>query len=80
MLWHILDRNLTAKGAIREPRLHERLTSNEMLIEWTFDNAMVGYSSGKEHNGAFMRPGHATKQAVRGSWDRGFEAAADTLD
>lgn len=75
-LWHVLDHNMTAKEALKEPRLHDQLVPNQVTFEWAFDNTTVDFMEGRNHNVTWVMPGVSAAQSLK-IIDGQFEAASE---
>ncbi|KAI1135772.1 gamma-glutamyltranspeptidase [Hypoxylon sp. FL0543] len=78
VVWHMLERELSAEDAIAEPRFHDQLMPNVATFEYTFDNATVASMKAKGHNVTWVREGFSAVQSIRVLDDGGFEAAGET--
>lgn len=65
VLWHLLDRNLSAINAVAAPRFHDQLMPNQVTFEYSFDNATVASMRGRGHNVTWVREGFSAVQAIR---------------
>ncbi|CAH0014540.1 unnamed protein product [Clonostachys rhizophaga] len=76
-LWHTLEHGMSLTDAIGEPRLHDQLMPNHVLVEYAFDNSTVDGLVERGHNIRYVAPGLS---AVQGVWRHGdgvFEAASE---
>ncbi|OTB08933.1 hypothetical protein M426DRAFT_129475 [Hypoxylon sp. CI-4A] len=78
VLWHMLERDLSVKDAVAEPRFHDQLMPNVVAFEYGFDNATVASMRSKGHNVTWVREGFSAVQALRVLEDGTFEAAGET--
>ncbi|KAM0173344.1 hypothetical protein ACHAPF_006765 [Botrytis cinerea] len=84
-LWHVLDQNMTSAESLRQPRLHDQLSPNNVYFEYGSDTfGIEGYSNETtaffEEIGAtisFVAVGSTTAQALRRLGNGTFEAAGE---
>lgn len=62
---NVLDRGMSARSALQEPRLHDQLMPPETTFEHAFDRDTVAYMRGLGHNVTWVQPGKSAVQAVR---------------
>lgn len=77
VLWHVLERELSMKEALAEPRIHDQLVPNIVTVEFAFDNATVESLLEKGHEVRRVGPGGSSVQGIRRLEDGVFEAAAE---
>ncbi|KAI1506661.1 gamma-glutamyltranspeptidase [Biscogniauxia marginata] len=82
VLWRLLEREMSMRDAVAEPRFHDQLMPDHTVFEWMFDNSTVTSMSEKGHNVTWARDGISAVQGVRvvGELGRGgsFEAVGET--
>ncbi|KAI1410021.1 gamma-glutamyltranspeptidase [Hypoxylon sp. FL1857] len=78
VVWHMLERGLSAEDAVAEPRFHDQLMPNVVTFEYTFDNSTISSMKEKGHNITWVREGFSAVQAIRVLNDGTFEAAGET--
>ncbi|OTA96310.1 hypothetical protein M434DRAFT_392971 [Hypoxylon sp. CO27-5] len=78
VVWHMLERGLSAEDAVAEPRFHDQLMPNVATFEYTFDNSTIASMKDKGHNITWVREGYSAVQAIRVHEDGVFEAAGET--
>ena len=72
---NMLERKMTVREALKEPRLHDQLLPNQVSFEWDYDNSTVDYMAGRNHNVTWRSAG-SSSQAI--SITNGhFEAAGE---
>lgn len=76
-LWHVLDQGLTASQALNQSRLHDQLLPNEVLFEYSYDNATVAYMQDRGHNVSWIPIAQSAAQAIRKLPNGTFEAAGE---
>jgi gamma-glutamyltranspeptidase / glutathione hydrolase len=80
-LWHVLDRNLTLKEALDQPRIHDQLmpdyTTFERTDEREFGDAVVESMLERKHGVMFVGGHQSAVQGVRVMANGSFEAASD---
>ncbi|ESZ90692.1 putative Gamma-glutamyltranspeptidase 1 [Sclerotinia borealis F-4128] len=84
-LWHVLDQNMTSAESLRQPRLHDQLSPNNVYFEYGSETfGIEGYSNETtaffESIGAtisFTAVGSTTAQALRRLANGTFEAAGE---
>ncbi|KAF7855327.1 uncharacterized protein EAF02_011586 [Botrytis sinoallii] len=84
-LWHVLDQNMTSAESLRQPRLHDQLSPNNVYFEYGSETfGIEGYSNETtaffEEIGAtisFVAVGSTTAQALRRLGNGTFEAAGE---
>lgn len=77
VLWHALEHDMSLTQALAQPRLHDQLMPNHILVEYAMDNSTVGSLVEKGHEIKYVSP---KLSAVQGIWrheDGTFEAAAE---
>lgn len=72
---NILERKMTVREALKQPRLHDQLLPNQVSFEWDYDNSTVDYMVGRSHNVTWGLAG-SSSQAIRIA-DGHFEAAGE---
>lgn len=78
VLWNTLKHDMSLTNAIRQPRIHDQLIPNHILIENAFDKSIAAGLVERGHELNWTTP---TKSAVQGVWrhaDGVFEAAAES--
>ena len=72
---NMLERKMTVREALKEPRLHDQLLPNQVSFEWDYDNSTVDYMVGRNHNVTWRSAG-CSSQAISVA-DGHFEAAGE---
>lgn len=76
-LWQAFEHDMSLTSALLQPRLHDQLIPNHILVERAFDNATVEGLMDRGHEIVWTAP---KVSAVQGVWmheDGTFEAAAE---
>ncbi|KHN99214.1 Gamma-glutamyltranspeptidase [Metarhizium album ARSEF 1941] len=76
-LWHTIEHDMSMREALREPRLHDQVTPNTVLVEYGFDARTAAGLMEKKHNITWVRPGLSAVQGIRRLDDGLFEAASE---
>ncbi|PHH87094.1 hypothetical protein CDD83_9317 [Cordyceps sp. RAO-2017] len=76
-LWHVVEHGMTMADAVREPRLHDQLMPNTVMLEYKFDNRTAAALRDKGHNVTWVHEGLSAVQGVLRRTDGSFEAAAE---
>lgn len=76
-LWHTIEHEMTMKEALREPRLHDQVMPNTVLLEYKFDNTTAAGLMERKHNVTWVREGLSSVQGIRRLPDGSFEAASE---
>jgi gamma-glutamyltranspeptidase/glutathione hydrolase len=76
-LWHTIEHEMTMKEALREPRLHDQVMPNTLLLEYEFDNRTAAGLMERKHNVTWVKPGLSAVQGIRRLEDGSFEAASE---
>lgn len=74
---HAIDRGMTALQALAEPRLHDQLIPNEVILEDGFDIDTAEFMRERGHNVTWVRPGQSSAQCIRVLPNGTFEAAGE---
>ncbi|TWU78994.1 hypothetical protein ED733_008293 [Metarhizium rileyi] len=74
-LWHSIEHEMTMREALRQPRLHDQVMPNTLLLEYGFDAATAAGLVERKHNITWVKPGLSAVQAIRRLDDGSFEAA-----
>lgn len=74
-LFHIINDGVDIKWAVHEPRLHDQLLPNTLLVEKRFNVSTVADLKRKNHNVTWVAEGLSAVHAVQ--WDNGFKAGND---
>lgn len=77
VLWHAFEHGLSLTQALAQPRLHDQLMPNHVLVEHAFDNDTVRGLLERGHRVKYVAP---RLSAVQGVWrheDGRFEAASE---
>ncbi|KAI1389151.1 gamma-glutamyltranspeptidase [Hypoxylon trugodes] len=78
VVWNMLERGLSVKNAVAEPRFHDQLMPNVVTFEYTFDNSTVAAMKERGHDVVWVREGFSAVQAIRLKEEDGiFEAAGE---
>lgn len=72
---NILERKMTVQEALKQPRLHDQLLPNQVNFEWDYDNSIVDFMIGRDHN-VTWGPAGSSSQAIRIT-NGHFEAAGE---
>lgn len=76
-LWHVVEHGMTMGEALAEPRLHDQLMPNRVLLEYSFDNGTAASLAARGHNVTWVAEGLSAVQGVRVLEDGVFEAASE---
>ncbi|PNY27341.1 Gamma-glutamyltranspeptidase 1 [Tolypocladium capitatum] len=76
-LWHLLEHGMGMRDALREPRLHDQLMPNTVLLEYKFDNDTAAALAERGHNVTWVAEGLSAVQGIRILADGTFEAAGE---
>lgn len=76
-LWHIVEHAMTVTEALREPRLHDQLMPNVLVLERGFQNGTEAAFTAKGHNVNWLDGWQSAVQAVVELHDGSLEAASD---
>ncbi|POR37992.1 Gamma-glutamyltranspeptidase 1, partial [Tolypocladium paradoxum] len=76
-LWHLLEHRMPLRDALREPRLHDQLMPNTVLLEYHFDNHTAAALAERGHNVTWVAEGLSAVQGISMLADGTFEAAAE---
>ncbi|KAH8685400.1 gamma-glutamyltransferase [Tricladium varicosporioides] len=71
---NVVDRGMTLKDALKEPRIHDQLMPDITTFEYSFDNITVAGFKAKGHNVTWVREGVSAVQGVM------FDASTRTFD
>lgn len=77
VMLNVLEKNMTAHGALAAPRLHDQLVPQQVSFEYTYDNSTVAYLKEIGCNVTWVAPGQSTAQALRRLLDGSFDAAGE---
>lgn len=77
VLWHVLDHRHSMRAALREPRLHDQLMPNVVMVEYAFDNDTVQALSDRGHEILRVREGLSSVQGILRGENGVFEAASE---
>jgi gamma-glutamyltranspeptidase/glutathione hydrolase len=77
VLWLLLERGLTMGEALAEPRIHDQLMPNELLVEKRFDGALAESLAARGHDVRWVDEGMSAVQGIRRLEDGRFEAAGE---
>ncbi|KAI1327608.1 gamma-glutamyltransferase [Xylariaceae sp. FL0255] len=72
------DKENILQSAIRQPRIHDQLMPDIMLVEYSFDNATAASMMEKGHNVTWVREGLSAVQGVMFGSNGGFVAGSET--
>ena len=76
-LVHVLDRNMTTREALEQPRMHDQLIPNQAFFEYAYDNATVAFMKERGHNVTWVNVGLSSAQGIRRHPNGTFEAAGE---
>ncbi|KID88821.1 Gamma-glutamyltranspeptidase [Metarhizium guizhouense ARSEF 977] len=76
-LWRTIEHGMTMKEALREPRLHDQVMPNTLLLEYEFDAETAAGLGERKHNITWVGPGLSAVQGIRRLRDGSFEAASE---
>lgn len=76
-LWRTIEHEMTMKEALREPRLHDQVMPNTLLLEYEFDAETAAGLGERKHNITWVGPGLSAVQGIRRLRDGLFEAASE---
>ncbi|KAK2592948.1 hypothetical protein QQS21_009355 [Conoideocrella luteorostrata] len=76
-LWHTIGHGMTMSEALLEPRLHDQVIPNTVLLEYKFDNSTAAGLIGRKHSVTWVKPGLSAVQGIRRLEDGSFEAASE---
>lgn len=74
---NIIDRNMSVLEALAEPRLHDQLMPNLLVLEETFDRATAEFMQNRGHEVVFIPTAQSAAQALRLHENGTFEAASE---
>lgn len=74
---NVLDRNMTAAQALKQPRLHDQLVPSVVTFEYAYDNQTVAYLHSLGANVSWIAPGQSAAQGIRRLFNGTFEAAGE---
>ncbi|KAM0330698.1 hypothetical protein ACHAQA_003650 [Verticillium albo-atrum] len=77
VLWHVLEHNMTMTEAVSEPRLHDQLMPNQVLLEYTFNNDTAASLAEKGHHIKWVREGLSAVQGILVREGGEFESASE---
>ncbi|GAB0144905.1 hypothetical protein EsHS_00005358 [Epichloe bromicola] len=76
-LWHTIEHGMTIKQALLEPRLHDQVMPNTLLLECDFDRAVAAGLAERKHHVTWVKPDLSAVQGIRRLEDGLLEAAAE---
>ncbi|KJZ80165.1 hypothetical protein HIM_00015 [Hirsutella minnesotensis 3608] len=76
-LWHVVDHGMTMASALREPRIHDQLMPNTVLLEYKFDRDAASSLVDRGHNVTWVAEGLSSVHGIRRLEDGSFEAAGE---
>lgn len=76
-LWHVLDHGMTMPEALKQPRIHDQLMPNEMVLEFGFDKSSAEFMKGRGHNVTWISSAQSSAQGIRRLSNGTFEAAGE---
>lgn len=71
---NVVDRGMSLKDALKEPRIHDQLMPDITTFEYSFDNTTVAGFKAKGHNVTWVREGVSAVQGVM------FDSSTGTFD
>ncbi|KAM4059245.1 gamma-glutamyltranspeptidase [Hirsutella rhossiliensis] len=77
VLWHLVDHGMTIADALREPRLHDQLMPNTVLLEHGYDNHTAAALMEKGHRVTWVDGGLSAVQGITRLDDGTFDAAGE---
>jgi gamma-glutamyltranspeptidase/glutathione hydrolase len=75
--WHSVEHGLSLAEALREPRMHDQLMPNHVMVEYAFDNSTVDSLRERGHNVTWVAEGLSAVQAIKRHENGTFEAASE---
>lgn len=84
-LWHVLDQNMTSAESLRQPRMHDQLSPNNIYFEYGsetfgiegYNNQTTSFLQSLGAKISFAAVGSTTAQALRMLGNGTFEAASE---
>ena len=76
-MWHLVEHAMSLPQALRQPRLHDQLIPNYVMVEYPFDNSTVQSLVDRKHNITWVREGLSAVQGIRRLGSGVFEAASE---
>lgn len=77
-LWHTMEHGMTMREALLQPRLHDQVMPNTLLLEVDFDEAVAAGLVHRKHNVTWVKPGLSAVQGIRRMKEDGlFEAVGE---
>lgn len=76
-LWHTIEHDMTMREALREPRFHDQVMPNTLLLEYEFDNRTAAGLMERKHNVTWVSPGLSAVQGIMRLEGGLFEAASE---
>lgn len=77
VLWRVLEQGWSLTDAMRAPRLHDQLMPNELVLEYSFDNATAAAMRERGHNVTWVHEGLSAVQAIHVLDNGAFEAVGE---
>ncbi|KAI5306643.1 18S rRNA pseudouridine methyltransferase [Ascosphaera pollenicola] len=74
---NVIDRNMSVSDALAEPRLHDQLMPNLLVLEETFNRTTAEFLRSREHDIVYIPIAQSAVQALRLHEDGTFEAAGE---
>ncbi|KAK6532541.1 hypothetical protein TWF281_006728 [Arthrobotrys megalospora] len=74
---NMIDYGLNAPQALKSSRLHDQLTPNTSVLEWSYDNGTAAYLASLGHVISYVPSAESAAQAVRQLPNGTFEAAGE---
>ncbi len=76
-LWHVFEHAMSMREALAEPRMHDQLMPNTVLLEYKFDNGTAASLASRGHNLTRVAEGLSAVQGIMMLDDGVFEAASE---
>ncbi|UNI19812.1 hypothetical protein JDV02_005963 [Purpureocillium takamizusanense] len=76
-LWHVLEHAMSMREALAEPRMHDQLMPNTVLLEYKFGNGTAASLAARGHNLTYVGEGLSAVQGIKVLDDGTFEAASE---
>ncbi|KAK6358141.1 hypothetical protein TWF730_007495 [Orbilia blumenaviensis] len=74
---NMVDHGLGPREALQAPRLHDQLTPNTCVVEWSFDNSTVAYLRSLGHDVSYVPAAQSSAQGLRITANGTFESSGE---